>query len=77
MSAKDARLGLVNTYENSLGEQLEEEDVEAGGAAEVVAALEVVAATLVVVAPDGFVQHNWSESHWLSPQGVDEEAPGD
>lgn len=67
-----------------MSEQPEAEDVAAGGAAEVGAALEVVAATLevvtatlVVVGPDGFVQHNSFAFHSPSPQGVDEEAPGD
>ena len=66
------------THENSLDEQLEEEDVDAGGAAEVVATLEVVTATLVVAGPDGFVQHKFLESQdWPSAQDVELDAPGD
>ena len=64
--------------ENSLDEQLEEEDVDAGGAAEVVAALEVVTATLVVAGPDGFVLHKFLESQdWPTAQDVELDAPGD
>lgn len=61
-----------------MDEQLEDEDVAAGGVAEVVATLEVVAATFVVVGPDGFVQHKELESQDLpSEQEVEPDAPGD